>query len=299
MERSKNRGNEMTQKNIFISLLLLTYTYGEELMVVNKSSMIHIEKGSYIMGSHYGDKDEKPTHKVTFDYDFEIAKYEVSIEEFKAFIDDTGYKTDAENNNSCNVYVNDAWIPKKDVTWKNPDYPQEANHPVVCVSWEDSKQYLKWLNKQTGKSYRLLSEAEWEYVAKAGTYSKWSFGNNKKDLKFYANIADKLTDYPWKEKWNDGHKYTAAVGSYKANQFGVYDMYGNVWEWCEDSYSKNYENTPRDGRANNMKHSKKVFRGASWINFPTSTRSANRFFDISTSRYNVIGFRIARTLKKK
>lgn len=288
------------QKTILISLIILTYTYGEELTIFNKPSMIHIEKGSYNMGSYYGDKDEKPPHKIVIDYDFEISKYEVTVQSFKSFIRATGYKTDAEKNNSCYTWINDIWVYKTGVTWKNPNYLQEDTHPVVCVSWEDSKQYIEWLNKQTNKNYRLPTEAEWEYIAKAGTSTKWSFGNNKKHLKFHANIADSLSTYTWKESWNDGYKYTAPVGSYMANQLGVHDMYGNVWEWCEDWYAENYQNTPRNGSTNNKNHNKKkVFRGASWINFPSSTRSANRFYDTPTSRYNVIGFRVARTLKKE
>jgi len=287
------------QKIILASLTILTYIDAKEATLFKEPAMARITSGSYIMGSYYGDKDETPPHKVIIDYDFEIAKYEITVEDFKRFIKSTGYVTDAEKHNSCYTWIDDKWIYTTGVSWKNPNYPQKDTHPAVCISWNDSAQYIKWLNEQTNKNYRLPTEAEWEYVAKAGTYSKWSFGNDKKNLKFYANMADKLSPYTWKEKWNDGYKFTAPVGSYKPNQLNVYDMYGNVWEWCEDWYSKNYRNTPTNGSTNNINNSdKKVFRGASWINFPTSTRSANRFADVPSSRYNVIGFRIARTLKK-
>lgn len=274
------------KKTIFLSLLIIMHTYANPIDNLNPS-MTLIKKGSFNMGSYYGDKDEKPPHKVIINNNFKISIYEVTRGEFKKFIEESHYITDAEKGNGCKVWTNNKWVYTKGINWKTPNYPQKSIHPVVCVSWNDSMAYIKWINQKTKENYRLPTEAEWEYVAKAGTSTKWSFGNNKKELKKYANIADKLTNYPWKEKWSDGYKYTAPVGSYKKNKWGVYDMYGNVWEWCQDNYRKNYRKKPLN--------SKKVFRGASFINFPKSTRSANRFADAPSSRYNVIGFRLVKT----
>lgn len=279
------------QRTIFLIFFSLVYSYGNN---VNELSpkMTFIAKGSYNMGSYYGDKDEKPPHKVMIRNDFEISIYEVTVGEFNKFVKETDYITDAEKTNGCKVWLNSEWVYTKGINWKTPNYQQESKHPVVCVSWQDSVEYIKWLNSKTNGNYRLPTEEEWEYVAKAGTSTRWSFGNDKKKLKKYANIADQLTNYPWKERWSDGYKYTAPVGSYKKNKWGIYDMYGNVWEWCDANYTENYTK-----QSVNTDINKKVFRGASFINFPKSTRSANRFADIPSSRYNVIGFRLARTIK--
>ena len=263
----------------------------------NEPQMVRIEKGSFIMGSNSGESDEKPPHRVTIDYDFEIGKYEVTVGEFKKFISDTNYKTQAEKGDGCYVYANGDWGKKSDANWKNPYFQQSDNEPVVCISWNDAKAYTKWLSRKTGKNYRLPTEAEWEFVARAGTSSKWSFGDNKSDLKKYANIADSSTSFSWKENWNDGYKNTAPIGSFRPNPWGVYDMHGNVWEWCEDWYLDSYNSTPKDGSANHSQNkNRKVLRGGSWYYDATNSRSANRYWYYPSYRDNFVGFRLQRTL---
>ncbi len=250
-----------------------------------KPALIHISAGSYTMGSNDGGSNEKPPHQVTIDYDFEIGKYEVSVEEFKKFVNDTNYKTDAHKGNGCYVYTNGSWDKKSDTNWKNAYITQDDKHPVVCVSWNDAQAYTKWLSQKTGDTYRLPTEAEWEYIARAGTTSKWSFGDDE----------SQLTNYAWYTKNNDNQ--THPVGTKNPNPWGLYDIHGNVWEWCEDWYTDNYQNTPRDGSANTKgKKGYRVLRGGSWSNYDDVSRSSNRSRFIPTFSGISVGFRLQRTL---
>ncbi len=191
---------------------------------------------------------------------------------------------------------------KSGYSYLNPGYSQTDTHPVTCVNWNDVKSYVKWLSKTTGKTYRLLSEAEWEYVARGGTSTRYSFGDNSSDLCDYGNGADKSTDYSWRNtSCNDGFGIqTSSVGSFKPNPLGLYDVHGNVWEWVEDCWHKNYKGAPNDGRAwlteDGGDCSTRVLRGGSWVNGPRLLRSANRLRYDTSSRYNDVGFRVSRTL---
>ncbi len=156
------------------------------------------------------------------------------------------------------------------------------NNPIETISWYDAKKFIKKLNimEDTNK-YRLPTESQWEYAAKAGSTTKWSFGDEEKHLADYA--------------WYNGNK-THPVGKKKPNNFGLYDMHGNVHEWCEDWYTPSYNNTPTNGKANNSGERKyKVLRGGSWSYYTRNTRSADRSISRPDDRYNYIGFRLART----
>jgi len=222
--------------------------------------MVHIKRGSFMMGSDEN-KDEKPIHQVTIDHDFEIGKYPVTFEEYDYYCDEVGIKK-----------VNDkGW--------------GRGKQPVINVSWHDAKNYTKWLSQKTGKNYRLPTEAEWEYVARAGTITKWSFGDNENDLKEYAWYYENSNDK------------THQVGTKRANPWGVYDIYGNVWEWCEDWYLDSYNNTPKDSSANHYQNkNRKVLRGGSWYDNASLTRSTVRFRSIPAYRSGFVGFRLQRTL---
>ena len=186
--------------------------------------------------------------------------------------------------------------------WRNPGYAQEDPHPVACVSWEDAKAYVVWLSGRTGKAYRLLTEAEWEYAARAGTTTRRFWGDDGDQSCAYANGADQTTKAQvpgWNyliANCNDRYAYTAPVGSYRANAFGLYDMLGNVGEWMEDCWNENYNSAPTDGRdwtAGNC--SQRVLRGGSWSFNPQFLRAAYRFRLTSANRYFYVGFRVART----
>lgn len=269
--------------------------------------MIRISGGSFQMGSNGGDDDEKPVHRVSIAA-FKLAKHEVTVDQFRRFIQATGYRTDADKNtggkDGCYAYkggTDFGWT--KGTNWENPGYSQSGNHPVVCVSWNDTQAYIEWLNRETGHRYRLPSEAEWEYAARAGSTSKYHFGNSKSLLCTYGNVGDQtLTDSL--SRWtsttascNDGYTYTAPVGRYLPNDAGLKDMIGNVWEWTEDCRNDSYNGAPGTGRPWKSGNCKgRVMRGGSWIPKQSSLRSADRGWSYTVGRYDASGFRLAQDL---
>lgn len=271
--------------------------------------MVVIPAGRFQMGSPAGetgrDNDEGPLHEVWIGR-FAMGKYEVTVGEFREFVGATGYKTDAENNTGnvqgCFVMNKSSW--KFDWRagryWDNPDFPQNDRQPVVCVSWNDAHAYAEWMSRKTGKPYRLSSEAEWEYAARAGTTTARYWGDDPNQACRYANGADK-TGYNgdhWnnKHECNDGYFFTAPVGSYQPNAFGLYDMLGNAWEWTEDNYHDNYNGAPTDGKAWAGVDGMRVVRGGSWHLNPRFVRAAKRDGPVTAYRCNYVGFRLARTL---
>jgi formylglycine-generating enzyme required for sulfatase activity len=156
------------------------------------------------------------------------------------------------------------------------------------VSWDDAKQYVAWIAKLTGKPYRLLTEAEWEYAARAGTTTTYSWGN---DIGQGNANCDGCGS-----QWDN--KQTAPVGSFKPNAFGLYDMHGNVWGWCEDPWHNNYNGAPTDGSAwlEGGNESRRIVRGGSWNDDPEFLRAAIRDVGSTVDRVGGIGFRLARTL---
>ena len=175
------------------------------------------------------------------------------------------------------------------VSFRNPGFAQDDRHPVVCTSWEEATAFVAWLSKRTGKQYRLLSEAEWEYAARAGSTTPFHSGNDEKALCTYANVADQSTKEKIKSLtlvvgFRDGHAFTAPVGSLRPNAFGVHDMHGNVFEWVEDCWNENYQGAaPTDGSAwatgNCML---RVMRGGGWWDDDARhARSAHRGSDVS------------------
>jgi formylglycine-generating enzyme required for sulfatase activity len=244
---------------------------------------VWLPKGKFKMGSNQEDR-EKPIHEVTIDYELAVGKYPATMGEFKKFVQATGYKTEAEMGDGAYVRIGDSWSKKADANWKNPYFTQTDSHPVVCVSWNDAREYCEWLSEQTGQVYRLLSEAEWEYACRAGSTGKYCFGDD----------VHQSGSYGW-FKGNSGEK-THPVGEKKPNQFGLYDMHGNVWEWCEDVGHKNYVGAPpSDGSAwmaggDSNEH---LLRGGCWGSDDDLSRCASRHPTVG--RWNYSGFRIART----
>ena len=245
--------------------------------------MVVVPAGTFTMGSLAGEEgrsdDEGPQHEVTIGKPFAVGRLELTRGQFAAFVKATGHKT----SDSCYVYDGKDWKDTAGKSWRDPGYQQTDEHPVVCVTWDDAKAYVAWLAKETGQTYRLLSEAEWEYAARGqtqpGSYPRFSFGNDVKDLCDYANGADKSTSFDWKNTaCDDGiGAATAPAGRYKANAFGLYDMHGNVWEWVEDCYQDSYTGAPKDGAAWTAGDcSRRVVRGGSWSFFPQNLRAALR-----------------------
>jgi formylglycine-generating enzyme required for sulfatase activity len=244
--------------------------------------MVWIAAGSFQMGSNEGDSDEKPVHKVSITQPFAMGRYEVTVGEFRQFVNATGYRTDAEKKGSCYSWKQ-GWKNIKGANWRSPGFSQNDNHPVVCISWNDAMAYAKWLSQQTGKQYSLPSEAQWEYAARAGTETKYWWGNNIGKNRANCDGCG--------SRWDD--KSTAPVGSFASNPFGIYDTVGNVWEWCVDPWHSNYKGAPTDGQVwSGGDESYRVLRGGSWNYFPWNARTAFRNRNTSGGRVGNFGFRV-------
>ena len=265
--------------------------------------MVLIEEGSFMMGcdnkKETGCKgNQKPAHEVNISK-FYLAKTEITVAQFRAFIEDKNYKTSAEQQGSC-YSLNDkgVWGDVKGNSWKKLSFDQGDNHPVACIGYDDATAYLAWLSDKTGKTWRLPSEAEWEYAARGGTNTAYSWGNEVEKGCQFANMADQKAKTVF-TSWtvvdcDDGYIYTAPVGSFKPNPLGLYDMHGNVWEWVEDKWHNNYEKAPDDGSAwISGDSSLRVLRGGSWNYSPQSLRSANRDYNTRAYRSSSFGFRPA------
>ena len=241
--------------------------------------MVVVPAGKFMMGSPEGERGrsnnvilglEGPQRQVTIPKPFAVGKYEVTIGQYEEFVRATKHKT-----GNCDV--------PEDQSWDNPGFDKTNNHPVVCVSWDDASVYADWLSTKTGHEYRLLTEGEWEYAARARTTTAYHFGRM---------IRPNQAQYA-----KDG---TAVVGSFPANAFGLYDMHGNVDEWVEDCWHQDYTDAPTNGSAwlsGCPDVDLRVLRGGSWSNGrPESLRSARRGFSDIANRYFIYGFRVARDL---
>jgi formylglycine-generating enzyme required for sulfatase activity len=237
--------------------------------------LVVVPAGSFTMGSPEGEKGspestaflrmgsgsgERPQHTVTFAKPFAVGKYDVTFAEWDACVA-TG---------ACARASDNGW--------------GRDNRPVISVSWDEAKGYVAWLSRVTGKHYRLLSEAEWEYAARAGSNSRFYFGDDESELDQYA--------------WYAGNSsgQTHPVGQKKANAFGLYDMHGNVWQWVEDVYHDGYKGAPNDGSAWIIGRGDRVVRGGSYYYGPEKLRAASRSEFTADYRSDTFGFRVARTL---
>lgn len=249
-------------------------------------------------GSEVGrSKDEGPVHRVNV-ATFAMGKTEITRGQFAAFVAKTGYSA----GDKCST-LEKGKVEERSGDWHKLRYGQEDNYPIGCINWNDAQAYTEWLSHMTGKRYRLPTEAEWEYSARGNTTTARYWGNNPDDACEYANAADKtvqaqiLGASSWStHKCTDGFAYTAPVGSFKPNAFGLSDMLGNAWEWTEDSYHKSYKDAPTDGSAWQGDGAKRVLRGGSWNNSPRDVRAAVRNSYKPALRYSFFGFRLARML---
>ena len=235
--------------------------------------LVAIPGDTFTMGSPRGegDADEHPQREVRVGR-FALGRTEVTVGQFRAFVEASGHDA-----GSCNYPAN--------ASWRDPGFEQTDEHPVACVSWKDADAYVGWLSEQTGEAYRLPSEAEWEFAARAGTKTRYAFG-------------DEIT--ATQANFNSNVSKTTEVGAYPANDWKLFDMHGNVWEWVEDCQHGSYDEAPRDGsawlEANGGNCSRRVLRGGSWLDNPRYLRSADRDWDSSVFRFRSLGFRVARTL---
>jgi len=247
--------------------------------------MVALSFGEFVMGSADGDAnrriDETPAHMVRIGYSLAVGIFEVTRGEFARFVRETKYRTDAERRG-------------EGYNWQTPGIEQTDSHPVVYVSWNDTQAYIRWLNKKSGKHYRLLSEAEWEYSARAGKGTAFSWGEDINST--LANYNGKIT-FNGKVGGESRHG-TTSVGSFSPNAFGLYDVHGNVWEWVQDCYEPTYEGAPNDGGARILSDcTLRVIRGGSWYSPPTFLRSAYRLGYTPDDSIDYIGLRLARSLE--
>jgi formylglycine-generating enzyme required for sulfatase activity len=254
--------------------------------------MVVVPAGDFVMGSpdtetgHF--PQEGPQHKVKFAKPFAAGKFAVTLGEFKAFVVATNFDVGL----TCDSWNGSAWERREGGSWRNPGFLQIDEQPVVCVNWVEAEAYAKWLSDTTGKSYRLLSEAEWEYAARGGTTTAYYWGDAF--LKGRAHCQGCGGEH-------DGTR-TSPVGSFVPNAFGLYDMAGNAWQFTLDCYHKTYQvsdndTAPSDGGAWTSGDCKfRVARGGSWMNAPAVLRSASRTGPAPSLRSNNLGFRVARTL---
>ncbi len=267
--------------------------------------------GSFLMGSTEFDpgrvENEIPQHRVTFRRGFAIGQREVSVAEFRVFVHATGYRTDAQRFKSSTVYdqYSGRLIEKNDVHWEM-DYegkPASPKDPVIHVSWNDANAFVDWLARGTGKSYRLPSEAEFEYALRAGTSTKFWWGNDSPS-KVVENLTGDGDSSRGRRRWsvafpNYSDKFwgPAPVASFLPNPYGLYDMAGNVAEWVRDCWHDSYVRAPLDGSAwINPGCSDRVIRGGYWASSPENTRAPYRMHAKPDYRDARTGFRIARDL---
>ncbi len=262
-------------------------------------------------------EDDEVLHPVRLTQPFLLCQTEVTKGQFAAFVQDAGYESEAEKDgNGGYGYEKNSdgafeWKQDPKFTWKQPGFTQRDEEPVVNVSWNDACDYCNWLSKkegvpefyrtgvgsvsvQGGSGYRLPTEAEWEYACRAGSKSAFQFGDDAEGMERVGNVADASSKakYNWSEAItaDDGYANTSPIGSFRANGFGLFDMHGNVWEWCWDVYVENGSSsaTDPDGASTG---SLRVRRGGSWNNGPR--RSARRKWDDQSYRDYGLGFRVA------
>jgi formylglycine-generating enzyme required for sulfatase activity len=249
---------------------------------------------------------EGPQHVVTFARPFAVGKLEVTVDQFAAFVRDTGYRADG----ACFTLEKGKFDSPPDRSWRNPGYAQDGSYPAVCLSYSDAKAYVDWLAKKTGKGYRLLSEAEWEYAARGrttpGSGPRYGFGDSDAAICAHGNGFDQSGKHtvPGTTTWAalpcfDGYAQTAPVGKFTANAFGLHDMLGNAKEWTADCYQQGpgYRGAPLDGSAWTPGDCRqRIQRGGSWLGYARLLRVAFRYKAAPEDRTSDVGLRVARTL---
>jgi len=268
--------------------------------------MVTLPAGEFMMGSpadeRWREVDEGLPRLVVIKKPIAIGRFEVTVDQFSAFVAETGTTA----GNRCAAIVGDSRnlqgsrfiMSPPDASFRQPGYAVTGTHPVVCISWHDAQEYVDWLRRRTGKPYRLPTESEWEYAARAGTQTMYSFGNNRDALCAYGRFADIESPFPWRDGCLHDTASPIPVGQLRPNPWGIFDMHGNAWEWVEDCWTPNALEIPTDGSAFLRSGScgVGVMRGGSWANPSRQQRSAARRGVTMGAHANHIGFRVALSL---
>ncbi len=277
---------------------------------------------------------EGPAHRVVLTRPFEVARTEVTVGQFRRFVQATGYVTDAEKNGGGygffpeETFYVDRFAQAENVTWRTPGFDQTDRHPVVVVSWNDAQAFCKWLSQQEGRTYRLPTEAEWEYACRAGSPDWYAWGKDPDGAYVHGNVADATLEARFEGTTRyqravrlepgdgDGVVFTAPVASYRASAWGLFDMHGNVWEWCQDRWSDDtYERqllglsrrewtqvgvTDPFFDTETSQHEYgdwRVLRGGAWTTAPLSVRASIRTFLEAGDGFVYTGFRVVRDVE--
>lgn len=275
--------------------------------------MVVVPAGSFTMGSADNERDNRksevsdeiPQHQVMIATPFAVGKYEVTVDQFTSFVKESGY----DPGSKCWTFEEQGkYEERSNRSFRNPGYEQNGSHPAACLNWYDAKAYVDWLSRKTGKHYRLLTEAEWEYAARGrttpGSAPRFHYGDNDMEMCRYGNVADQTAKKTLGSAVNwaflscdDGYVYTAPVGSFAANAFGLYDIHGNVWEWTADCYNDSYRGAPTNASAWSTGNcNSRILRGGAWDNKAWYLRAAVRYKDDAMTRDFNYGLRVARTL---
>jgi formylglycine-generating enzyme required for sulfatase activity len=267
-----------------------------------------VPPGKFLMGSTREEQDSVPEkyfivddemrHTVTLTKMFYLAKYEVTVGQFRKFVDSTNYQTEAESSGEGSFeFDGTEWKRNKDRNWRNPGFEQTDDHPVTCVSHNDALRFINWLNDRSEHSYCLPTEAQWEYSCRGGATSRYHFGEDEELLAEYGNVADASAkkQFPGRTtiKSDDRYVFTAPVGQFRANGFGLHDMHGNVCEWCSDWFARYPFGSGTDPTGPDT-GSGRVVRGGGWDGGAISCRAAYRDRRVPATGNVDLGFRVAR-----
>ena len=284
--------------------------------------MVEIPTGRFFMGAEraesvsfglppYFQPREQPRHEVTISKPFAMAKYEITQSQFAKFVEETGYAPTP----GCSIFIGTEWIWDEERSWRDAKLGQTPDHPVTCINWHDAVAYVQWLSQHTGHSYRLPSEAEWEYAARAGTTTPYWFGSDAEDICTYINLGDITTRdaFRWHEteikfelvnNWTympceDGHATTAPVTFGVPNPFGIHNMLGNASEWTADCWHDTYDTGPATEAPRQLSGDCgiRVMRGQGWTAIDASTRAAFRGRLDASARRFYHGIRVVRELE--
>jgi formylglycine-generating enzyme len=294
-------------------------------------SFVRVPAGEFLMGSDEsvqalaadypalerprfeGLSDEAPVHRVRITKPFEMSRHEITVGQFRTFLRRSGHVpesvADGTGGYGYNPAYDPATSPRRDAfegrsprySWQNPGFAQGDDHPVVNVTWNDAVALARWLSQQEGRAYRLPTEAEWEYACRAGGTGRYQHGDDPAGLIGVGNTFDEDAALNW-PAWGDravpgrdGHAFTAPVGAYTANAFGLHDMHGNVWEWVSDWHGDDYyAQSPVDDPTGPADGAVKVRRGGSWHTWSLYTRCAFRNWNTVQTRYTLVGIRLVR-----
>ena len=266
--------------------------------------LLMIRAGNFRMGASDTDKlalpKERPQHRVWISKGFYLGKFEVTRGEFRKFVTATGYQAEVHDIWDTGArYTGNKQVPferGQQWNWEAPGFGDD-NHPVVNVNWYDAVEFCKWLSQTEGRTYRLPTEAEWEWACRGGTIERWSFGDDEKDLAAHANILDASTiekfDAAGVVNWNDAAPFTSEPGKFKANPFGLHDMHGNVLEWCSDWFDASYyARSPVKDPRGLVTGTQRAIRGGCWFLRPIDCRSSCRGGAAPGARNFNLGFRV-------